>query len=573
MAFNSNAGRNGPIAPVPPQAAPGARPAPPAAPAAWNVAPLRPPSSPQPVLSLPSLSPRRRRHLIALVSFALLIVLLFAALRFSMVATATSDLLQVRIGSQQPALIDLHQSLPISPDILGTNVFPLAGTNSIAEVSSGFMNFTPSVRLGLQDMHIGMLRYPGGNWGEEHILSYNQLADFAQMLNATGSEGMLQVHISGPIHGQPQGLNTVQDGANMAGNWVNFMNAKNGYMRQGALTNLAFHPVNLWTVGNEPDLLINPATKQKYTVDQYVSTFIQYSTTMHQNDQAIKVFGPEISDFNGIGAGPFDANNKAWMEGFLQGVGAYQKAHPELHYHLLDGVSFHSYQFNDARNIPNMLLSSPEEWNYLLPPLREEIQRDLGYSVPIAITEINTNPENLVPTRGQAALWWADTLGTLMNQQVGYVGFFSAADVPTPYPLFAEPGQQETPMARVMQLFAHLQHNLVPLDIQDDPVSVYVTQDNTHQTVSLLFVNKSNSAQLAQIDPQGQFLISAWHHLDIALAADSIVEVTLHRGASSSNYASAYSYEVPAVTDPTTQPLLYTVCGQKKDQLASVVPC
>ena len=128
-------------------------------------------------------------------------------------------------------------------------------------------------------------------------------------------------------------------------------------------------------------------------------------------------------------------------------------------------------------------------------------------------------------------------------------------------------------MGRVMQLFAHLQSNLIPLSIQRDPVSVYATQDNTHQTVSLLFVNKSDTAQLAQIDPVGQFLVSAWQHLDVSLAADSIVEVTLHRNAGSGTYATAYSYDVPAKTDATTQPLLYTVCGQKQDALSTTVPC
>ncbi len=72
--------------------------------------------------------------------------------------------------------------------------------------------------------------------------------------------------------------------------------------------------------------------------------------------------------------------------------------HPELPYHLLDGVSFHRYQFNDASQSPSMLMSSPDEWNYLLPPLRALIQRDFGRDIPIGVTEINTNPKNLVPS-------------------------------------------------------------------------------------------------------------------------------------------------------------------------------
>ncbi len=88
-----------------------------------------------------------------------------------------------------------------------------------------------------------------------------------------------------------------------------------------------------------------------------------------------------------------------------------------------------------------------------------------------------------------------------MNQQTEYAAFFSAAGVDKPYPLFSQDGLHETAMERVMELFAHLQSNLVPLNIQHDPISVYATQDKGSQNVSLLFVNKSATTQLAQITP------------------------------------------------------------------------
>ncbi len=558
MAFNHGAARNGSIAQMQPPPGQLSQPG-------WQDLPLQ---------QAPAKRPPRRRF-IAIASLVLLVLLIFAALRFSMVATS-NDLIQVRIGDQQAATLDLRQSMPINPYFMGTNVFPLANTNSFDAVSQGFMHFTPLVQGDLNNINIGFLRYPGGDWGEQHILSLSQLRDLTNMLIATHSQGMIQVHISGPINGQPQGMTSIDAGANLAASWVNYMNNPKSFMRVGANAHDPFHPVQFWAVGNEPDRLTEPYTapKKVYTVNDYVQTFIQYSKLMHQNDPTIKVFGPELSQFYGIGAGPFDANGKAWMEGFLQGVGAYQKAHPELPYHLLDGVSFHRYQFTNASDQPGLLMSSPNEWNYNLPALRQEIKSDLGYDAPIAITEINTNPTNQVPTRGQAALWFADTLGTLMNQQVGYVGFFSTTDIPTPYPLFAGQGQQETPMYRVMQLFSHMQHNLVPLSIAHEPVSVYATQDNARQTVSLMFVNKSNTAQNAQVDPVDQFLtISPWHHLDISVAADSIVVITLHRNGSGDGYADAYSYQVPASTDPSTQQLLYTICGHKQDALANGIPC
>ena len=251
-------------------------------------------------------------------------------------------------------------------------------------------------------------------------------------------------------------------------------------------------------MGNEPDLVINPDTNKAFTVEEYVQDFIQFSIAMHQNNPTIQVFGPEISQFYGTGAGPTDPHGQFWMEGFLHGVAAYEKAHPELPFHLLDGVSFHYYPHPDASKDPSDLLSSASAWDYRLPPLRQLIRQEFHRDMPIGVTEINSNPLQKAPTPGIAALWWADTLATLLEQEVEYVAFFSAEGVDVNYPLFTPGGFQPTPMLRVMQVFSHLQHNLIPVAVQRDPSSIYATQDDTHQTVSLLFINKSATTQLAQ---------------------------------------------------------------------------
>lgn len=577
MAFNHDASRNGSMAQLSPQGPQGGQ----MPMAGWkamtatsaSAAPVAPSTPSAPVAPAKPEKPARGRRgrLLAVISVVLLVVLIFAALRFSMMATATDDLLQVRIGDQQPATVDLRQSIPISPYFLGTNVFPLAGSSSIDAVSSGFMDFTPLMKSDLSAIHIGILRYPGGNWGEQHFLSNQQLDQFAAMLNATHSQGMIQTYIPTT----PAVKTTAGDPVSLAQGWVYYMNNKNDPLRSA---NSPFHPVEFWTVGNEPDRLVDQNNKP-YTAAEYAALFISYSIAMHKTDPNIKIYGPEISQFYGIGAGPFDSTGAPWMETFLKIVGDYQKTHAAQLAsmnitHLLDGVSFHRYQFNNAQDIPGLLLSSPNEWNYTLPALRQEIVKDLGYAAPIAITEINTNPAQGQPTRGQAALWLANTLGTLMEQQVTDVGFFSTVDVENPYPLFEQQGNQESAMFRVMQLFSHLQKNLVPLAVQQTPIGVYATQDSSHQLVSLLFVNSSSQAQVAQIDPLDSVLgISAWQHLTVTLAADSIVEVTLHRNGSASDYATAYSYQVPTTNSPDVQPLLYTVCGQKQDALASNIPC
>jgi hypothetical protein len=290
---------------------------------------------------------------------------------------------------------------------------------------------------------------------------------------------------------------------------------------------------------------------------------------MHQNDPAIQVFGPELSQFYGVGVGPRDARGNLWMETFLKGVADYEKAHPELKFHLLDGVSFHRYPLGDASVAPGILLGSTDEWNYELPALRQLIRETFGRDVPVAVTEINSNPTSAVPTPGLAALWWADTLGTLMNQEVQYVAFFSAEGVNTPDPFFTT-ALKQTQMLRVMQMFAHLQHNVIPVGGQRDPISLYATEDNPHQTVSLLFVNKSFSIQSAQVSVQNQFFgYTSWPTLQVSLFGYSLVLVTLHRNGG----ADAYSYKVPTSENNVVNPLIHAVCGNDPDVLSNDRPC
>jgi hypothetical protein len=484
-------------------------------------------------------------------------------------ASGTNDQLFVRIGNQQVVTLDLRQSLPINPAILGVNVFPEIGTIS-RDNANGFMQYSSSLAAGFRYAQIKLLRFPGGVWGEEHYPSLDQLSAFAALLQQVHADGMAQVRLSGPINGGFTELNDITNRVYIASRWVDFLNNPRSDQRIGGFAHAPYYPIKYWSVGNEPDTLINPATGQKYTVGGYVQDFIQYSLAMHRVDPTIKVFGPEISEFYSPGAGPSDANGTLWMEGFLQGVGAYERAN---HVTLLDGVSFHRTLFANAAQAPYAFLSSTGEWNYLLPALRELIAQNLKRDAPIAITAINTNPTNeQAPSRGLAALWWADTLGTLMDQQAGYVAFSSAAGGNTPYSLFSADGQQPTPMFRVMELFSHLQHNLIPLEVQRDPVSMYATQDDNHQTVSLLFVNKSPTTQLAQVSAGSSFFMTnPWSSLDISLMGYSMVTVTLHRNGTGSD--EAYSFIAPASNDASTAQVLHTICGNKTDTLANAIPC
>jgi hypothetical protein len=476
--------------------------------------------------------------------------LVIAAVRVAANLYTADTTLIVQVGGQQTGQIDLNQSFAISPYLLGSNVFPRAGTNSKDQAGSGFMSYDQQVILGLQSAGIKLLRFPGGNWGEQHTLSHQQLDDYSELLNQVGAQGIMQVQLSDPIDKTPVPLQTR---ATRAALLVDYMNNSKSIQRTDAKA--AFHPITYWTIGNEPDLLINPDTHKIYTVQEYTQAFITYSLAMHQKDPSIKIFGPEVSSYLGQ-KGPKDADGKLWVEEFLREISSYEQTHA-LPFHILDGVSFHTYPFGEAQVNASTLLNNPAQWDTLLPSLHQFIRQQFGEDLPIAITEINTNSAKIVPPQYLAAAWWADTLGKFMSNQVQYVTFFSTEGVDIPYPLFTKQGLQETAMLRTMQLFAQLQPNFVPIQGEQGPISMYATQDKQHATVSILFINKTSENQQVSVHSDGFLPFSSWKHADLNITAYGMAVLTLHKGGSDE----AFSFSESGSSQQITPAIQHLTCG------------
>ena len=83
-----------------------------------------------------------------------------------------------------------------------------------------------------------------------------------------------------------------------------------------------------------------------------------------------------------------------------------------------------------------------------------------------------------------------------------------------------------------MQLFAHLQTNLVPVQGQDGPISIYATQDNIHNTVSLFLINKTATDQQISIHADSVLPLPAWHSTNVNMHGYDMLVLTLHRNGS-----------------------------------------
>jgi len=497
---------------------------------------------------------RRGRRKMLLIFFLVGTLTIATVLGTASFLRGNTTIIAQTIG-QTPVSIDLNQSFPIRPYLLGSNVFPKAGTDSKDMVQSGFMSYSPQVVAGLQSAHVQLLRFPGGNWGEEHTPSVEQLNDFSTLLSQVGAEGIMQAQLSDPNDVTPVSLDVRATRASLL---VDYMNNRQSIQR--AEIGTPYHPIKYWTIGNEPDLLTNPQTGARYTVTAYVNDFIAFSIAMHQRDPSIKIFGPEISQYQGQAQEPKDVTGALWMEDFLRGIALYERTH-NLSFHILDGVSFHRYPFGASGESANALLSNPAQWNTVLPALRQFIRDQFGANLPIAITEIKSNSGKGIPTQNLASAWWDETLGELMNNQAEYVAFFSTEGVNAPYPLFTQSGLNETALLRVMQLFAHLQNNLVALQGQNGPINIYATQDGTHNTVSLFLMNKTATDQQVSIHADSVLPLSSWHSVKVTIHGYDMLVLTLHRNGSNE----ALRFSNSQSTQQNTPELQHVLCSNTTD--------
>jgi hypothetical protein len=512
----------------------------------------------QPVDNAPPRKPGRGRRLLLLVlAGALLIAVVLVAANLQ----RSSTTLSVQVANQPAITVDLNQKIAISPDLLGSNAFPATGTFGKEPGAQGFMSYDQQVVQGLRSAGVKLLRFPGGNWGEEYTLSPQQLNAFSNLLNQVGADGYMQVQLSDPLDPTPVPLATR---ATRAALLVNYMNNRQSIQRLGSNANAPFHPIKYWSIGNEPDLLVNPDTGRRYMVQEYAQTFIAYSLAMHQKDPSIKIFGPEISQYSPQG-GPKDSEGKLWMADFLHDIGIYERTH-NLPFDLLNGISFHFYPFGNRQSSASALVNNPQEWSSLLPSLHQLIQQNLGEDLPVAVTEINTNSGTVVPPQNLAALWWAETLGELMRNQVEYVAFFSTEGVDRPYPLFLQKGLTETAMLRIMQLFAHLQSNLVPIQSTQEPISVYATQDNSSTTVSFILINKTSTTQQVRVSPGSILPLNPWKSASVTLQGYSMAVLTLHRNGSNE----AFTFNNTGNPQQAAPAVQHVVC---QDQTGSAFVC
>jgi len=275
--------------------------------------------------------------------------------------------------------VDPHTDLgPISPYLYGTNYGPMHAV-------------VPEMMPLVESAGFTALRFPGGAWTDAvdvQPFQIDQLMDFCKQLGATPT---ISVRLLG---GLPE----------TAAELVRYTNREKQY------------GVTYWSIGNEPSIFtLLGQMDEDYTVERFNREWRAIALAMKAADPTIKLIGPEIHQWNGsLETTPKDSAGRDWMTEFLKANGD-----------LVDVVSVHRYpmySLNGPISVAD-LRANTRRWTGELAYLRSVIHDLLGRDLPIAFTEVNSDPSNAIlqgasPDSFYNAIWYADVLGQMMNADV-----------------------------------------------------------------------------------------------------------------------------------------------------------
>lgn len=266
----------------------------------------------------------------------------------------------------------------ISPYVLGTNYGPWVAVP---------FDMIPAA----EEAGITMIRWPGGEWGDQNEIRSYQLDQAFAFAGQLGAELNVQVRLRGGT-------------AEKAAELVRYANIEKGY-------NIRF-----WTIGNEPSLY-DGYVNTTYNTEIFNREWRAFAEAMRAVDPNIQLLGPEIHQFSGYPDGtPKDSAGRDWMIEFLKANGD-----------LVDIVSFHRYPFPRSMTGPNAtiedLRQNTQEWDGMIDYLNSLIAEYTGRSLPISVAEVNSHFSKASGGEGTPdslynAIWWGDVLGRLIRKDV-----------------------------------------------------------------------------------------------------------------------------------------------------------
>ena len=335
-----------------------------------------------------------------------------------------------------------------------------------------------------QDARITMIRFPGGNWGDENDLQPYHIDQFVALADQLGSEVSINVRLH---DGSPE----------KAAELVRYANIENDY------------GIRYWGIGNEPTLFATSRGEPDYGVNRFNEEWRAIAEAMMAVDESILLIGPELHQFgSSLETTPKDPFGLDWMTEFLKANGD-----------LVDFVSIHRYPFPQqsggrAANVEE-LMNASQEWDEIIAYLRSLIIEITGEDMPIAVTEVNSHWSNAIggeasPDSYANALWWADALGRMITHNVAMVNYFSLQSNNSTggYGLFGR--TEPRPTYYVYKIFQEFGDTLVFSGCDSENLSLYTAMDE-EGNLDLILINMSaeSISHALVIEGEERSLVSA----------------------------------------------------------------
>ncbi|MBN2471616.1 MAG: hypothetical protein JXN59_12915 [Anaerolineae bacterium] len=362
-------------------------------------------------------------------------------------------------AQQGGLLVDASQSLgTISPYVYGANYGPLSAVT---------VELIPQA----QESGITFLRFPGGRWGDLNNIQPAQIDMFMRTVRMIGAEPNIHVRLE---NGTPE----------QAAELVRYTNIEKEYN------------VRYWSVGNEPNLF------DDYTTIDHNTQWRAIAEAMLEVDPEIILIGPDVSQWAGIpGVDPIDPEGRDWLREFLLANGD-----------MIDIVTVHRYPFPRDASYPvttiDDLRGNAAEWSAILPNLRAVIEETTGRTdLPVAVTEANSHWSGTI--RGEAtpdshfnAIWWADALGRMINEQPAIVAYFElqTQDARGGWGILSR--FEVRPTYYTYQLYQRFGTELLHAESAAEQVSIYAALRDDG-ALTLMVVNLADDPQTVPLDIQG----------------------------------------------------------------------
>lgn len=363
--------------------------------------------------------------------------------------------------------VDPASSLgPISPYLFGTNYGPMHAVT---------LDVMPLV----EEVGFTTLRFPGGAWTDSTDVKpfqIDQFIDFSQQLGATPH---ISVRLLG---GSPE----------TAAALVRYTNIEKQY------------GVTYWSIGNEPSIYTQLGQADyDYTTENLNRDWRPIAEAMKAVDPTIQILGPDIHQWAATGsATPKDSAGRDWMAEFLKTNGD-----------LIDIVAVHRYPLYSPSNPVTVanLRENTRQWVQEVEHLRRVIREILGHELPIAITELNSDPspamlQEASPDSFYNAIWYADVLGQLMNADVFMVNQWVLSQRSTGLGLFQ--GSTARPTFYVFPLYKNFGSEQLYATSGVEDVDIFAARRDDG-ALTLMVINLSDEEQQIPLQVTGVELIEA----------------------------------------------------------------